>query len=154
MMERRHRQGKLPGQDNEYRKRWIQNKRRLDPRFRKMESEKTRQWQLDHPVQAARSAYRFRCNKKKIPFELSDAQFERLLMEDCFYCGAKPNPINTIDRLDTQYGYIIGNVVTACLGCNRAKMDRSLLEFEEWLNNVASHYFNTEIHYGLGLPKV
>jgi len=127
-----------------YRRKWMREKRAANPILKKRESTATREWQRRNPIWASRITYTSRCKRKGVEFRLSHEQFKKILLEDCFYCGAKPNPINTVDRIDSAHGYFVGNVLTACNDCNRAKLDRSLLEFEEWLMRAHHHYFEQE----------
>lgn len=39
---------------------------------------------------------------------------------------------NGIDRIDSNDGYVQGNVVPCCKYCNMAKMDRTQDEFLKW----------------------
>lgn len=128
-----------------YQSAWMKKKRSTDPHYKKYGVTATRTWQKANPVWAMRIAYTSRCKRKHIEFRLSHDQFERLLQEECFYCGEAPNPLNTIDRIDSKHGYFIGNVVTACNECNRAKLDRPLLQFEEWIIKVYNHYFKSMV---------
>lgn len=125
-----------------YQRKWMREKRAANSTLQKRESIATREWQIRNPIWAARITYTTRCKRKGIEFRLSHEQFERLLGEDCYYCGALPNPLNTVDRIDSKQGYFVGNVITACNDCNRAKMDRSLFQFEEWLMKIHRYYFN------------
>jgi 5-methylcytosine-specific restriction endonuclease McrA len=45
-----------------------------------------------------------------------------------------------IDRIDNTLGYNIENCVSCCKDCNRAKSDKTLNEFKEWITNL---YNNT-----------
>lgn len=57
----------------------------------------------------------------------------------CWYCGVAPServarygePVlaHGIDRIDSSMGYVPGNIRTACMHCNRAKMDASTEDF-------------------------
>lgn len=84
-----------------------------------------------------------------------------LIKKDCLYCGNPPSQphnvvsakraknsrmtakqadyqivTNGIDRINSNLGYIIGNVNPCCWICNRAKSDLSLDDFENWINNL------------------
>lgn len=76
-------------------------------------------------------------------FELSRGLFEDLIIDNCFYCGAEPSPVNGIDRVDNSRHYAEDNVVTACKTCNRAKHVLGRAEFEAWGSrlgrNLAQH---------------
>jgi hypothetical protein len=87
---------------------------------------------------------------KGIEFSISKEEFVPLLTQNCYYCDAMPS--NTIiinkkhkmlysgvDRLDNNKGYISGNCVSCCWGCNQAKRTRS---YEEFMNLIIKIYKN------------
>lgn len=53
--------------------------------------------------------------------DLDDGEMEAMLTSACVYCGAAPDPFNTIDRLDNRQGYVGGNVSACCSTCNMMK---------------------------------
>ena len=82
-----------------------------------------------------------------IPMNLIFDQFNSLINQPCYYCGAEPSvhktsevksnkiePVlkhNGVDRLNSSIGYELDNCVPCCYICNRAKAqldDRSFLE--------------------------
>lgn len=58
---------------------------------------------------------------RKYAYELSKPDVETLVKAPCVYCGAAPDPFNTVDRLDNRVGYVLDNVVSCCKACNLAK---------------------------------
>jgi len=48
--------------------------------------------------------------------------------------------VNGIDRINSNIGYIEGNVVPCCKHCNRAKNTMSDSEFREWIKKIYAHY--------------
>lgn len=74
-------------------------------------------------------------------WKLSDEEFDRICSSNCHYCGAGPsnfscNPNNNggfryngIDRLDSEEGYLNGNVVPCCWTCNWMKRSLSPEQF-------------------------
>lgn len=83
-------------------------------------------------------------------FELTLEEFSKLVHDNCIYCGAPPEknsefyqglrrksiedvPVNGIDRIDSNLGYISGNCVPCCSYCNRMKSD---LSFDEFSNRI------------------
>lgn len=84
----------------------------------------------------------------KREFKISKEKFIALVNSNCYYCGIAPflergnktksitKPLNGIDRIDSSKGYIDGNVVPCCVHCNRAKMDRSVEDFKDWIKLV------------------
>jgi hypothetical protein len=83
------------------------------------------------------ATYRRNSRHKNILFALTLEQLYRLVMQDCFYCGAKParviygHPstktptsrhwVNGVDRFFNFQGYKTGNVVPCCTTCNSMK---------------------------------
>src|SRR5215475_14334850 len=105
----------------------------MDPEVRKRRSKIARASQKRHPIKHALILYRNSARRRGLAYEIHETEIARMLQVDCYYCGAKPNPINGIDRKDNALGYVEGNVVTACRACNIAKLDRSMDEFRAWL---------------------
>lgn len=94
------------------------------------------------------SLYKLKAKYKKVIFSLSKEEFEKIIDENCFYCGKNPSNIaksrnnnenliyNGIDRLDNNEGYIKGNIVPCCWECNKAKGVRNKEDFIKWINAV------------------
>jgi 5-methylcytosine-specific restriction endonuclease McrA len=70
-------------------------------------------------------------------FELSDDDVHALLHDLCVYCGAAPDPFNTIDRMDNAVGYVLTNVVTCCKTCNMTKGCLDPLTYVERCKHIA-----------------
>lgn len=86
------------------------------------------------------------------------AEFEKLSFEKCFYCGCEPSQkisdrsfrptsksleyifVNGIDRINSNIGYIQGNVRSCCSHCNTAKNSLSENEFKNLINNIYKHW--------------
>jgi hypothetical protein len=82
--------------------------------------------------------------------DISFDKFYELSQLNCHYCGSLPNNLcksfnkrnpkdiyyNGLDRVDNNIGHYINNVVPCCIICNRAKADRTLNEFIDWVRNV------------------
>lgn len=90
---------------------------------------------------------------------LTFEQFLELSQNNCFYCNKKPSntsnhyltknsryskerqengyfTYNGLDRLDNTRGHDFDNIVTCCITCNKAKLDRSKKDFLEWIKLV------------------
>lgn len=80
--------------------------------------------------------YRATAKQRGHTFNLPRELFEDLITDNCYYCHAAPSPINGIDRVDSSRGYEEDNVVTACRPCNTAKMQRSLNDFNSWIERL------------------
>jgi hypothetical protein len=94
--------------------------------------------------------YRYKAQARKLPFTLPFQYFKKLLAEPCTYCGTPPTNTLTrgprtiaysgVDRLDSAKGYVLGNVVSACAVCNRAKGEVRLSTFLSWLDQIVRYY--------------
>lgn len=69
----------------------------------------------------------------KISFEFASLLFN----SNCYYCGSPPDPVNGIDRIKSDIGYVEDNCVSCCSLCNYMKMDTPK---EEWLYQVNKIY--------------
>lgn len=120
-----------------YRREWVRRKRTTDEAYAEKTRQSARDWYRKNPLRSARAMYRRRAIYKGLHCTLSDQQLDTFFLSDCVYCGAAPSPINGIDRCDNSLGYVDGNCVTACKGCNYAKRERSQAEFAAWISIVA-----------------
>lgn len=92
------------------------------------------------------------CRRKSTPTELSFEEFKVLLQGNCAYCGFPPSRkftrpglngeivVSSIDRVNSQEGYIRGNVVSCCIRCQWAKNASPVEDFLEWMKHVAKVY--------------
>lgn len=94
-------------------------------------------------------AYKHRAKKRGVSWTLSPDQARLLFAGTCVYCGVEPSQVKTtstpdstpfvyngIDRVDNAAGYVLGNVVSCCGICNKAKRDLSVEDFVAWLVRV------------------
>jgi hypothetical protein len=96
-------------------------------------------------ARARSDGYRFRtyrrgAKKRGIPFKLTLELFVHLRRLPCFYCSRATGGIGGVDRVDSEAGYVPGNVVACCAQCNIAKMDYSVSEFVEMCTLVAKRF--------------
>jgi hypothetical protein len=91
-----------------------------------------------------RHAYMRRARIKNLEFALTDAEFIKLVTSNCYYCGKSWRsetrkvhknvvPMLTIDRMDSEKGYLVENCVSACKRCNTIKMD---IPYSEWVDHL------------------
>ena len=94
-----------------------------------------------------------------IEFSIDKDEFKRITKEVCFYCGAEPSQImnnsspqkqlygdwiyNGIDRIDDDFGYVAGNVVTSCKKCNYAKQGMTTNEFINHIKKIYHYQIDT-----------
>lgn len=124
-------------ENKQYQREWMKVWRLKNPENGRRQSYSARRWQSANPTRNAINCYRKRAERKGLPFSLEESRFAELVKASCVYCGAEAKPINGIDRLDNAMGYVEGNVVTACVVCNRAKQCQSRQQFEVWILRVA-----------------
>jgi len=62
-------------------------------------------------------------NKKKVPFELTEDEWEKLVVGKCAYCHRSPITWFGVDRIDPSRGYISDNIVSSCFDCNLDKLE-------------------------------
>jgi hypothetical protein len=74
--------------------------------------------------------------RRQKTWDLSVEEAARLLVRPCTYCGALPNPLNGLDRIDNTRGYVSGNVTPCCARCNIAKSTMTVEEFLSWAQSV------------------
>jgi hypothetical protein len=130
-----------PEKCKEYRRR---TRKKYPEKYRALEKARSlrdpyrsKKYKALYPVKFALKQYQADAKKRGLEFLLDPRLFEDLVKDNCFYCGAAPTPINGVDRVDNSLGYFLGNVVTACRMCNRAKDTHSKKHFEEWAVRVA-----------------
>lgn len=64
---------------------------------------------------------------------------DNFLNRECFYCGDKLCYAAGLDRIDSQKGYEVGNLVACCEDCNTSKLDLTETEFYQHLLQIMSH---------------
>ena len=60
---------------------------------------------------------------KKVPFELTKDEWDKLVVGECAYCHRSPTTWFGVDRIDPSKGYVLGNVASCCFDCNLDKLD-------------------------------
>jgi hypothetical protein len=91
-------------------------------------------------------AIKSRAKKRNKEWALDYKEVANLISKPCDYCGLFPQPYHGIDRLDSNKGYIKGNVVSCCKYCNVAKNDRTVWEFSDWVKRVYK-FLKLETHH-------
>lgn len=78
--------------------------------------------------------YRGGAKKRKLPWELSFEMFSSLLHAPCAYCDTSGVEASRgVDRIDSDRGYVLDNVMPCCSKCNWMKR---ALSFEEFASHV------------------
>jgi len=60
---------------------------------------------------------------KKVPFELTKDEWDKLIVGECAYCHRSPTTWFGVDRIVPSKGYVSDNVASCCWDCNRDKLD-------------------------------
>jgi hypothetical protein len=88
--------------------------------------------------------------KRRI-FNLTKEEFRKIVLEPCYYCGEFPMRVlthkgcrgsfvaNGVDRVDSDKGYTLDNVVPCCPECNMMKMDLSINVFLARVHKIANN---------------
>jgi hypothetical protein len=76
------------------------------------------------------------CKRREVENSISISQFRALCEQRCSYCNAEPlvrgwvnAEANGVDRINSNKGYTLENVIPACFTCNRMKTGLSIREF-------------------------
>ena len=83
--------------------------------------------------------YKESASKKNLEFQLTLQDFESNWNKDCYYCG---DIIPTIgfDRLDSNKGYIMDNLVLCCTICNIMKSNLDKDKFIEFCKKISGRH--------------
>jgi hypothetical protein len=84
------------------------------------------------------SRYKKNASEKKLPFELSQDEFNIITQSNCYLCNKESNQnnLNGVDRVDNMKGYINGNVLPCCMECNLMKHANEIHKFIHKLYDV------------------
>jgi hypothetical protein len=129
----------------------------MDDDEKKVKFQKQNEWTSKNLIRFRVLSAKHRAIRKKIPFEIDDAFISELMKKQknrCFYSniefditniGSKKNQINlntlSIDRIDSNKGYVKDNVVLVTGLINLMKHD---LSDEEFRNIIRVLYLNTK----------
>jgi len=85
--------------------------------------------------------YIYRGKTKNIPFKISYEEFERIMNSTCYYCNdTNMNNKPGIDRIDSNQGYSLDNIVPCCKECNYIKFTYPLELFESKINKISKNF--------------
>lgn len=104
------------------------------------------------------NSYRSQAKHRGLKFEIEFIEFEYLTSLNCTYCGRVPSQkytpasrtelatehgiyiYNGIDRIDSNLGYLKGNVITCCKRCNIAKSNMSKNDFIYMIKDIYENF--------------
>lgn len=87
--------------------------------------------------------YQYSAEKRNISWDLTYKEFISFWKEPCKYCGGEIETIG-LDRVNSQKGYTIENLVSCCTECNRMK---GKVPFLEWVSKVQEIASNFEVFF-------
>lgn len=84
--------------------------------------------------------YKDRAIKKELEYNLTLEQFNRIRIQNCYYCGKENTNThhNGVDRIDSNLGYSIDNCVSCCGECNYMKGKLTDKDFIEQCQIIAT----------------
>jgi hypothetical protein len=128
---------------------YLRNREKNLPKFKKYYQENReridaykKQYVIDHPETRKTAIIRYgnykrHAERRGFIFNLTLEEFKKFDEGICQYCGIKEKRMG-IYRVDSNLGYISGNMVTACKWCNRAKNNRSAEDFIAHSKRIAN----------------
>ena len=82
--------------------------------------------------------YKSNAKKRELDFNLTIAEFALFWQKPCTYCGTEIHTIG-LDRIDSDVGYSIENIVPCCSRCNEMKNNRSTNEWMDDMIRILKH---------------
>ena len=76
--------------------------------------------------------------KRNIDFNLTEQEFYSFWQKSCTYCGDKIDTIG-LDRINSEKGYDMSNLVPCCATCNWMKIDKSTDDWIAHIKKILSH---------------
>ena len=94
-----------------------------------------RKWEKENPIKSRYVQYKASAKARGKDFNLTFGEFKSYWNQPCYYCG---NPIDGIglDRVNSNIGYHVNNVVPCCTQCNTAKMAVTQSEFFAMIKRI------------------
>ena len=83
-------------------------------------------------------SYRRGAKQRSISFFLTFDQFMTFWGQECYYCHSDMQGLIGLDRLDSNQGYQLDNLVSSCKTCNRLKSDLPSTHYIEHCKKVAA----------------
>ncbi len=78
-----------------------------------------------------------KCKENNRTTDLTEEQVLQISSKNCHYCGQENKSTgHGLDRIDSTKDYLLGNVVSCCGNCNRAKSDLHQHDFLKMVSNI------------------
>ena len=115
---------------NRYRKNNLKEVKLKEKVYKNNHPEKVKAWnkKFHNTPSGAFSIYKNTAKDRQIEFRLTFDEFIKFWKSDCTYCDDKIETIG-LDRIDSNKGYEIGNIVSCCSKCNYMKRSYTQEEF-------------------------
>jgi len=81
--------------------------------------------------------YKSHAKKKRVPFELANEDWEKLVRGGCEYCKRSPTTWFGVDRVIPSLGYVLDNVVSCCWDCNNDKFEDDVVTMKARNERIA-----------------
>lgn len=96
---------------------------------------------------ATMSMYKYNAEQRGYSFELSEEQYYKLILEDCYICGKRTDETHTngVDRFDNEKGYTFHNSNACCGECNIMKKQMDYSVFMDKLKSIHENCFKKEM---------
>lgn len=75
-------------------------------------------------------------NGQVLDFAIKKEEFATLCRSACWYCGDHSS-LNGLDRIDSNKGYTLDNVIPCCSLCNSSKGKKTVEEFLFWCKKIS-----------------
>lgn len=98
---------------------------------------KSRQQTLDSKYKL----YKREAKRRKLDFEITFDEFEKYWQANCYYCDDRITTIG-LDRIDSDIGYLITNIVPCCGICNKMKFTYSKSELYTQCQKIVKNIDN------------
>ncbi len=99
------------------------------PNCKPCHNRETTKGMKNRPIKELIRTYRRTAHKKGREFDLTEDFIESCLEKPCLYCG-EDSLLMTLDRKDSDIGYLESNCVPCCIRCNLVKAD---MPYEAWV---------------------
>jgi hypothetical protein len=126
---------KNPEKENARVNEWI---KKNPDRYKRNTREYAAKWRGNNPEKFRFTSYKAAAKRRGIEFSLTRDEFISYWGKPCSYCGDSVDKIG-LDRIDSDRGYFVDNVVPCCILCNWVKMRRSAIDFISHCRRVAEH---------------
>ena len=83
--------------------------------------------------------YRYSAKRRNFEFKLTIEEFKKFWQKPCYYCGDEIKTIG-LDRIDSNKGYLLNNIVPCCWKCNKFKGNRK--DFIKHIKKIYKNLFS------------